>query len=92
MIAKLLLVVVEAVDKQEMENLISDLSRAACDVANSSSEEAHILIEEYGFDLKPHDPLPEGVTLVDMSDPVNLHNTIAEAVGEPEAKMKERAR
>ena len=30
-------------------------------------------------------PLPEGVTAIGLDDPIALHNTIAEAVGEPEA-------
>jgi hypothetical protein len=38
----------------------------------------------------PFDPLPEGVTLVSLDDPVELHNTIADAVGEPRMKRRDR--
>lgn len=33
----------------------------------------------------PMPPLPEGVTMLTLDDPALVHNTIAEAVGEPEA-------
>ena len=29
--------------------------------------------------------LPDGVTVLSLDDPITVHNTIAEAVGEPEA-------
>jgi len=32
--------------------------------------------------------LPEGVSMVSLDDPATLHNTIADAVGEPQAKLK----
>jgi hypothetical protein len=32
-------------------------------------------------------PLPEGVQVFSLEDPVDLHNAIAEAVGEPEARI-----
>ena len=32
-------------------------------------------------------PLPEGVTMLSLEDPVTLHNAIAEAVGEPEMEF-----
>lgn len=32
-------------------------------------------------------PLPEGVEMIGLDDPVGLHNAIADAVGEPEAKL-----
>lgn len=32
-------------------------------------------------------PLPEGVQLFILDDPVTLHNAIAEAIGEPEAML-----
>ena len=34
--------------------------------------------------------LPEGVTVVGLADPALLHNTIADAVGEPGAKLRRR--
>lgn len=34
---------------------------------------------------EPMPPLPEGVTMMTLDDPVAVHNAIAEAVGEPEA-------
>lgn len=30
-----------------------------------------------------HPPLPEGVTMIGLDDPAKLHNTIADALGEP---------
>jgi hypothetical protein len=33
-------------------------------------------------------PLPEGVQVLSLEDPLTLHNAIAEAVGEPPAKSK----
>lgn len=32
-------------------------------------------------------PLPEGVVAIGLDDPAALHNAIADAVGEPEAKL-----
>lgn len=34
---------------------------------------------------EPMPPLPEGVVMMTLDDPVAVHNAIAEAVGEPEA-------
>ncbi len=35
------------------------------------------------------EPLPSGVTMLVIDDPVELHNAIAEAVGEPEAIIRQ---
>lgn len=34
-------------------------------------------------DPEPVPPLPAGVTMISLDDPVLVHNTIAEAIGEP---------
>lgn len=39
---------------------------------------------------EPMPPLPEGVTMITLDDPLAVHNAIAEAVGEPEAMISER--
>lgn len=35
-------------------------------------------------------PLPKGITMLTLDDPIAIHNAIAEAVGEPEAIIPER--
>lgn len=39
------------------------------------------------FEPEPMPPLPEGVQMFTLDDPLTLHNAIAEAVGEPEAQL-----
>ena len=38
----------------------------------------------------PIDPLPEGVTVVSLEDPVELHNVLAGVFGEPRLKESDR--
>lgn len=61
MIAKLLLVVVEAPDAETLDHMIDQLARSACDVSNSMDEDdCSIMIEEAAFNLLPS---PRGETL-----------------------------
>lgn len=38
-------------------------------------------------EVEPMPPLPEGVQMFTLADPLTLHNAIAEAVGEPETML-----
>ena len=55
MVAKLLFVVVQATDAQTLDTLIDQLARSACDVSNSTEDDAaSIMIDESGYALVPH--------------------------------------
>lgn len=73
-----------------IDDVVRELARLFAGDNHLFNRERFIAACEPGANVKlrtryklPPDPLPAGVTLVDMSDPVNLHNAIADAVGEP---------
>lgn len=54
--------------------------------ANSTPEEVLEAFSEMIEGTAP--PLPEGVVMMTLDDPAAVHNAIAEAVGEPEATLR----